>query len=136
MSRVIKWAAIAATLVAVGTVFAPAFWRVSHSQALTNLLVGEFAALTMGYTAYRVSYGRGPSRSVSLAAVVLGAVLAVSPVVFGLVEPFTTVTMVGGGVVAVVALVTFVTTFIGDDDRKVRGVARGRDAGDEQPGAA
>ncbi len=133
MSRVIKWAALVATVVAVLTIFAPALWRVSHPQALTNVLVGEFAALTMGYTAYRIAYGKSPSRSVALAAFLLGTVLAVSPLVFGLVEPFTTVTMVGGGVVAVVALATLVATFLGDDGRQVRGVARGRETNDDQP---
>ncbi|MCU4801089.1 hypothetical protein OB920_11980 [Halobacteria archaeon HArc-gm2] len=134
MSRVLKLAAVVATVAALGTIFAPALWRVSHGQALTNVLVGEFATLAMGYTAYRIAYGKDASRSVALAAAVFGAVLAVSPVVFGLVPVFTSVTMIGGGLVAVVSLVAFVTTFTGDD-RSVRGISRGRDASDDQPEA-
>ena len=136
MTRAIKWAAIVATLAALATVFAPALWRVSHAQALTNVLVGEFATLTMGYTAYRIAYGKDPSRSAALVAAVLGAIIAASPLVFGLVQVFTSVNMIGGGIVVLVGLVAFATTFTGSEDRSIPDVASGRDASDEQAKAA
>ena len=136
MSRALKWAAVLATIAALATVFAPAFLSVSYPQALTNLIVGEFAALSVGYTAYRIAYGKRPSRSVALATVVLGAILAVSPLVFGLVQSFTSVNMVGGGLVALVGLASLVTTFTDGDDRNVRNLSAGREAGDDGAKAA
>jgi len=133
MSRVLKLATVVATVAALATIFAPALWRVSHGQALTNVLVGEFATLAMGYTAYRIAYGRDASRSVALAAAVFGAVLAISPRL----RPRSRVHLGHHdrrGLVAIVSLVAFVTTFTGDD-RSVRGVSRGQDASEDQPEA-
>lgn len=136
MVRALKWAAVLASLGAVATVFAPAVWPVSHPQALTNVIVGEFAAIAIGYTAYRLTYGKGVLRSAALGAAVCGTVLAVSPLQFGLVDGFTSVNMVGGGLVAVVGLLAVAATFRGEEGREVTEVARGRESGDDQAKAA
>lgn len=135
MFRSLKWTAAFATLAGLATVFAPALWSVGHVQALTNVILGEFATLSMGYTTYRIAYGKDASRSVALASAVFGAVVAASPLVLGSAGGFAAVTIAGGAVVAVVGLAAFVTTFLAGDDHGVRNATGERDASDESAGA-
>ena len=108
MRQFVKWAAILATVAAGWTVIAPAIWQPDHTQALTNVLLGEFAALVLGHTAYRLTSGTDPSMSAALGGVLIGLVIALSPIVFGLVFGLTTSNMVCGGLVAVAGIASAV----------------------------
>lgn len=115
---VTKWAAYLGTAAALWAVLAPSFWPVRHVQALTNLLLGEFAAVAIGHTAYRLASGKRAAPLTALFAAVLGAGIALSPLVFGLVTGFTTSNMVTGGVVAVAGVLAAVTGAVGTSERE------------------
>ncbi|WP_226012422.1 hypothetical protein [Halomicrobium salinisoli] len=131
MARVTKAATVAATLVAVLLVFVPALYPVSHSQALSNVLVGQFAAMAVGHCAYRVAYGKRPALRSAVAAVVCGGFIAISPVLFGLVEPFTTITMVGGALVAIAGALAVVRAVTWDEGRDIHDLSAGREEATE-----
>lgn len=124
MKRFVKWAAILATVAAAWSIFAPGLWQPTHAQALTNVLLGEFAALALGHTAYRLASGTDPLLSVSLGGALLGVGIAVSPLVFGLVVGLTTSNMVCGGLVAVAGIASAVVARTGATGQESRRAGR------------
>ncbi len=136
MARVMKAVTAAATLVAVALVFVPALYPVSHLQALTNVLVGQFAAMAVGHCAYRIAYGKRPAIRSAVAAVLCGGFIAISPLLFGLVEPFTTITMVGGALVAAAGALAVFAAVTWDEGRDIRGLSAGRDEAAESADSA
>ncbi len=126
LKRLTQGAAAVGVLVAVWTVFAPAVWMPDHPQVLTNVLVGEFAALALAHTVYRMASGRPPFLSVALAAALFGALIAASPLVLGLVVGLTTSNMVSGTIIAVAGVAAAVVSRGDVDDR-----GRSIDAADE-----
>lgn len=119
MSRIIKLAAVLGALAGLVTVFTPAFWVLDHSQALANVLIGQFAAIAIGHTAYRITSGKRPSLRSAVAGVVSGIGIAVSPIVFGLVTGFTTVTMACGGLVVAVGLYGVVANLRTEEEQRI-----------------
>lgn len=124
MRRVVKWVAVFATIGAAWTVFAPGLWHPGHSQVLTNVLLGEFAALALGHTAYRLASGTDPLLSVSLGGALIGVAIAVSPLVFGLVYGLTTSNMVCGGLVAAAGVASAVVARTRPTGRESRRAGR------------
>ncbi|MBO4247015.1 hypothetical protein IL252_04155 [Halomicrobium sp. IBSBa] len=119
MSRITKALSLLGTLVAVVTVFTPALYAVSHTQALANVLLGQFAAMTIGYTAYRIASGKRPTLRPALIGLLCGLGIAISPVVLVPVTGFTTVTMFGGGFVAAIGLYGVVASQFGEDEDRI-----------------
>jgi|GEM_PF-1970978 len=119
MSRIIKTAAVIGAIASLVMVFTPAFFDVSHTQALASVLFGQFATMAIGHTAYRVTSGKRPDMRAAIAGVICGAGLAVSPILLGLVSGFTTLTMVGGGIIAAVGLYGIVANLTGEDEQRI-----------------
>ena len=119
MSRIIKAAATLGAVVALLMVFTPAFFTVSHTQALANVLFGQFAAMAIGHSAYRIASGKRPDLRAGIVGVICGTGLAVSPVFLELVTGFTTMTMVGGGFIAAVGLYAVVANLTGEDEQRI-----------------
>ena len=119
MSRIIKAVAVLGTVTSLLMVFTPTFWSVSHTQALANVLLGQFAVMAIGHTTYRITSGKPPSLRAAVAGVVCGLGLAVSPILLGPVAGFTTVTMVGGGFVAAVGLYGIVSKLLGEEEQRI-----------------
>ena len=130
MSRVTNLVTTVGALLGVVLVFVPAFFTISHSQALTNVLVGQFGAMAIGHSAYRVAYGKNPSARSAIAAILCGVILAVSPIVFGLVDGFTTITMVGGGVIALAGVLALLSAR-SSDDRNIPELSADREGAEE-----
>ena len=124
MVNITKWSGLVATIASLVVILLPAFFRVSHSQALTSLLVGEVAAIALAHSAYRASSGKQAAPLSVVVAVVSGLILLVSPLVLSPFDPFlslmlaTSLLVLAGGVLAGV-------------DR-VRGGAAGRQTGAER----
>jgi hypothetical protein len=121
MVNITKWSGIAATLSSLAVIALPAFFSVSHQQALLSLLLGEIAAIALAHSAYRASSGKQAAPLGIATAIVCGVVLMVSPIIFYPVDPYLTVMLgisaiiVAGGVAA------------GAD--RLRGGAEGRQSG-------
>lgn len=124
MRRAVTWAAIAATVAATWTIFAPSLWQPEHGQALTNVLLGEFAAIALAHSAYRLASGTDPLVSVALGGAAIGVGIAASPVVFGLVVGLTTSNMVCGGLVAVAGVASAVVARTQPSGRETRRAGR------------
>lgn len=119
MSRIIKLIAGLSTVAAIVAVFLPALWSVSHSQALASVLFGQFAAMSIGHTTYRITSGKRPSLRSAAVAVICGGALAVSPIVFELVTGFTTMTMVCGGLVVAVGLYGIGVNLTSEEEKRI-----------------
>lgn len=119
MSRIIKTATVLGAVTSLVMVFTPAFFEVSHSQTLANVLFGQFAAMAIGHTAYRVASGKRPDTRAAVMGVICGAGLAVSPIILGLVTGFTTLTMVGGGIIVAVGLYGIVASLADEDEQRI-----------------
>lgn len=120
MRVLVKWVAVLATVAATWTIFAPMLWHPSHVQTLTNVLLGEFAAIALGHTAYRFTSGTDPSTLASLGGAGLGVVIAVSPLLFGLTFGLTTSNMVCGGLIAIAGIASFVVSRVQSPGREAR----------------
>ena len=88
MAKLTKWSGIAATVASLVVIALPAFFRVTHSQALTSLLVGEVAAIALAHSAYRASSGKQAAPLSIVMAVLSGLVLLVSPLLLSPYDPF------------------------------------------------
>lgn len=119
MKRVVKWAALLGTLASLWTVISPTFWQPDHIQVLANVLLGEFAALALAHTAYRLTSEQQPSIPLSLTATVFGVLIAASPLTFGLVTGLTTSNMASGGLIAVTGLAAAFITFRSSEERNL-----------------
>lgn len=119
MSRITKLFAAVGTVVALVTVFTPGLYAISHSQALTNVLLGQFAALATGHTAYRLSSGKRPALRSTVVGIVCGIGVAISPIVFELVTGFTTVTMFSGGFVAAVGVYGIYANLTTEEEQRI-----------------
>lgn len=119
MSRITKFVAGLGTLVALFAVFSPALWSVSHTQALSNVLFGQFAAMAIGHTTYRIASGKRPSLRAGVFSVICGLGLAVSPIFFGLVSGFTTVTMFSGLLVVLVGLYSIASNLTSEEEQRI-----------------
>ncbi|GAA0279848.1 SPW repeat domain-containing protein [Halobacterium noricense] len=131
MKRVVKWAAVLGTIASLWTAVSPTFWQPDHVQVLTNVLLGEFAALALAHTAYRLASEQQPSIRFSLAATALGVLIAASPLTFGLVTGLTTSNIVSGGLIAVTGLTAAFITFRRSKERNLPNAL----AADEAPAA-
>ena len=124
MVNLTKWSGLVATIASLVVIVLPAFFRVTHPQALTSLLVGEAAAIALAHSAYRASSGKQAAPLSIVVAVVSGLLLLVSPLVLSPFDPFLTIMLgtsllvLAGGVLAGV-------------DR-IRGGAAGRQTGAER----
>jgi len=118
MSRATKWVGIAATVASLLVVVLPAFFDIAYTQALTNLLVGELVAIAVGHTAYRATAGKPPNPLSAAVAVVGGLLLAVSPILIDPVDPFLTIMMVCGLIIAVGGSIGLVSKFRGGADEQ------------------
>jgi drug/metabolite transporter (DMT)-like permease len=124
MVNLTKWSGLVATIASLVVIVLPAFFRVTHPQALTSLLVGEVAAIALAHSAYRASSGKQASLLSVVAAIVSGLILVVSPLVLSPFDPFLTI-MLG------VSLVVLAGGVLAGVDR-VRGGAAGRRSGAER----
>jgi len=135
MSRIIKLAAVLGTVMSLVMVFTPAFWAVSHTQALVNVLLGQFAVMAIGHSAYRITSGKKPDLRAAIVGVVCGGALAISPILLELVAGFTTVTMIGGGIIVAVGLYGIVANLVGEDEQRIPDL-RTEQSPDDSPKAA
>ena len=124
MVNLTKWSGLIATIASLVVIVLPAFFRVTHPQALTSLLVGEVAAIALAHSAYRASSGKQASLLSVVAAIVSGLILVVSPLVLSPFDPFLTI-MLG------VSLVVLAGGVLAGVDR-IRGGAAGRRSGAER----
>jgi drug/metabolite transporter (DMT)-like permease len=124
MVNLTKWSGLVATVASIVVIALPAFFRVTHSQALTSLLVGEVAAIALAHSAYRASSGKQASPLSVVAAVVSGLILLVSPVLLSPFDPFLSLMLA-------TSLVVLVGGVLAGVDR-VRGGAAGRQTGAER----
>jgi len=124
MVNLTKWSGLVATIASLVVIVLPAFFRVTHPQALTSLLVSEVAAIALAHSAYRASSGKQASLLSVVAAIVSGLILVVSPLVLSPFDPFLTI-MLG------VSLVVLAGGVLAGVDR-VRGGAAGRRSGAER----
>ncbi|PSP83664.1 hypothetical protein BRC96_07545 [Halobacteriales archaeon QS_6_64_34] len=124
MVNLTKWSGLVATIASLVVIVLPAFFRVTHPQALTSLLVGEVAAIALAHSAYRASSGKQASLLSVVAAIISGLILVVSPLVLSPFDPFLTI-MLG------VSLVVLAGGVLAGLDR-VRGGAAGRRSGAER----
>ena len=135
MSRIMKVVSLLGTLVALGMVATPALYEISHTQVLANVLLGQFAAMFVGYTAYRITSGKLPALKPALGGAICGFGLAISPVLLEPVAGFTTVTMFGGGFVGLVGLYGVVKSVVGEEEDRIPDLATDHSP-DESPNAA
>jgi len=124
MVKLTKWSGIAATVASLVVIALPAFFRVTHSQALTSLLVGEVAAIALAHSAYRASSGKQAAPLSIVMAVLSGLVLLVSPLLLSPYDPFLSL-MIG------ISLIVLVGGVLAGVDR-LRGGAAGRQTGAER----
>jgi len=124
MVNLTKWSGLVATVASLVVILLPAFFRVTHTQALTSLLVGEVAAIALAHSAYRASSGKQASPLSVVAAIVSGLILLVSPLLLSPFDPFLTL-MIG------TSLVVLVGGILAGVDR-IRGGAAGRQTGAER----
>ncbi|MDS0281244.1 hypothetical protein [Haloarcula onubensis] len=121
MVNITKWSGLVATVASLVVIVLPAFFRVTHSQALTSLLVGEVAAIALAHSTYRASSGKQAVPLSIAASVVAGLLLLVSPVLLSPFDPFLTL-MLG------TSLVVLLGAVLSGVDR-VRGGEAGRQTG-------
>ena len=124
MVNLTKWSGLVATVASLVVIVLPAFFRVSHPQALTSLLVGEVAVIALAHSAYRASSGKQAAPVSIVAAIVSGLILLVSPVLLSPFDPFLTL-MLG------TSLVVLAGGILAGVDR-IRGGAAGRQTGAER----
>jgi len=124
MVNLTKWSGIVATVASVVVIALPALFRVTHSQTLTSLLLGEVAAIALAHSAYRASSGKQAAPLSIAAAVVSGLVLLVSPLLLSPFDPFLSL-MLG------TSLVVLLGGVLAGIDR-IRGGAAGRQTGAER----
>ena len=124
MANLTKWSGIVATVASIAVVALPALFRVTHSQTLTSLLLGEVAAIALAHSAYRASSGKQAAPLSIAAAVVSGLVLLVSPLLLSPFDPFLSL-MLG------TSLVVLLGGVLAGIDR-IRGGAAGRQTGAER----
>jgi len=124
MANLTKWSGIVATVASVVVIALPALFRVTHSQTLTSLLLGEVAAIALAHSAYRASSGKQAAPLSIAAAVVSGLVLLVSPLLLSPFDPFLSL-MLG------TSLVVLLGGVLAGIDR-IRGGAAGRQTGAER----
>lgn len=124
MVNLTKWSGLVATIASLVVIVLPALFRVTHSQALTSLLVGEVAAIALAHSAYRASSGKQAAPLSVVAAVVSGLILLVSPLLLSPFDPFLTL-MLG------TSLIVLAGGVLAGVDR-IRGGAAGRQTGAER----
>ncbi|MBX0321751.1 hypothetical protein EGH21_01775 [Halomicroarcula sp. F13] len=124
MVNATKWVGLAGTVVSIVVIFLPSVFSVPHTQALTNLLVGEIAALAVGHSAYRAASGKQAAPLAAVAGVVCGLVLTVSPILFYAVDPFLTVMLVLGLVVTAGGAAAIVDRYLGGEEGRQTGAQR------------
>ena len=124
MVNLTKWSGLVATVASLVVILLPAFFRVTHPQALTSLLVGEVAAIALAHSAYRASSGKQAAPLSIAAAVLSGLVLLVSPLLLSPFDPFLTLMLA-------TSLVVLLGGVLAGVDR-IRGGAAGRQTGAER----
>ncbi|MFC6975505.1 hypothetical protein ACFQL1_13965 [Halomicroarcula sp. GCM10025709] len=120
----LKWGTIVAALLSFAIIGLVAVYRPAHEQALINLLLGEIGALAIGHTAYRISSGKQASPLGAGAAVFCGLVLAGTPFVFANFDPFLTIQLVCGLVLAVAGLGALAERYVGGEEGRRTGAER------------
>jgi hypothetical protein len=135
MSRIINWVAALAAVISLVTVFTPALWAVGHTQALTNVLLGQFAAMSIGHTAYRLVSGKRPSLRSAVVGTLCGVGIAISPILLELVTGFTTVNMASGALIAAVGLYGVITNLTSEEEQRIPDLSA-EQSPDEGPQAA
>jgi uncharacterized membrane protein len=118
MSRATKWVGFAATIASLVIVVMPAFFEIEYTQALTNLLVGEIIAIAVAHSTYRATAGKPPNPLSAVVAIVGGLVLAVSPILIDPVDPFLTIMLVLGLLIAVSGGIGLISRFRGGLDEQ------------------
>ena len=124
MVNVTKWSGIVATLGSLVIIALPAFFSVSHSQALASLLLGEIAAIALAHSAYRASSGKQASFVGVATAVVCGLGLLASPILFYPVDPFLTLMLALSFVVVVGGVASGVERILGGAEGRQTGAQR------------
>ncbi|QIO22318.1 hypothetical protein [Haloarcula sp. JP-L23] len=124
MVNATKWLGLAATVVSVVVILLPAVFSVPHTQALTNLLVGEIAALAVGHSTYRAASGKQAAPLAAVTAIVCGLLLTVSPMFLYAVDPFLTVMLLFGLVVTAGGAVAIVDRYVGGEEGRQTGAQR------------
>jgi len=124
MVSLTKWAGLVATVASLAVIVLPAYFAVPHAQALTNLLLGEIATLTLAHSAYRASSGKQASVVAAVAAVACGVALLVATLWFFPVDPFLTLMLALGAAVAGGGVVALVDRFRGGAEGRQTGAQR------------
>jgi len=135
MSRIIKGIAALGVIVSLVVVFTPTFWSVGHTQALTNVLLGQFAVMSIGHTAYRLASGKRPSLRSAVVGTICGAGIAISPILLGLVSGFTSINMFSGGLIMAVGLYGIVANLTTEEEQRIPDLSA-EQAPDDGPQAA
>jgi len=124
MVNLTKWSGFVATIASLVIIVLPAFFRVTHPQALTSLLVGEVAAIALAHSAYRASSGKQAAPLSVGAAVVSGLILLASPLLLSPFDPFLTLMLATSLIVLIGGVLAGIN--------RVRGGAAGRRTGAER----
>ncbi|GGN85798.1 MULTISPECIES: hypothetical protein [Haloarcula] len=124
MVNATKWLGLAATVVSVVVILLPAVFSVPHTQALTNLLVGEVAALAVGHSTYRAASGKQAVPLAAVTGIVCGLLLTVSPMFLYAVDPFLTVMLLFGLVVTAGGAAALVDRYVGGEEGRQTGAQR------------
>ena len=124
MVNLTKWAGLVATIASFVVIFLPAFFAVPHSQALGNLLLGEFAALALAHSTYRASSGKQASIGAAVFAAVSGVGLILLTLWYYPVDPFLTLMLAFGAVITVGGVIALVDRFRGGEEGRQSGAQR------------
>jgi hypothetical protein len=124
MVDVLKWLGLVGTILSAVIVVLSGVFSIPYTQALINLLVGEFVVIAVAHSTYRISSGKQASPMAAGLAIGGGIVLAATPYLFARFDPYLTIQLVCSLVVVATGVGVFADRVLGGEEGRQTGAQR------------
>ena len=124
MVNVFKWLGLVATILAAVVVVLSTVFSIPYTQALINLLVGEFVLLATAHSTYRISSGKQATMQATAVTIVGAAVLAGTPYLLARFDPYLTIQLVCSLVILASGLGALANRYVGGEEGRRSGAER------------
>ena len=121
---ILKIVGLVVTILSLLVVCLSVVFSIPYTQALVNLIVGEFVAIALAHSTYRISSGKQAAPLAAGVAIVGGLILAGTPYLLARFDPFLTVQLVCSLLIALTGVGIIADRFVGGEEGRQTGAQR------------